>query len=181
MTADDLNKVLKLHRQWIFGEAGGKRADLRGADLRGADLADADLADANLADANLRGANLSGVNLSGANLRGADLAEEGGNLPIDVIRDFRAKVFVAVEQEGCSIDMCAWHTCQTTHCLAGWVTTIHPQGRLLESLLTTPTAAALILHHCGESIPDFYDTDAGSNDRALTWLRTGVQPKPEAQ
>ena len=38
-----------------------------------------------------------------------------------------------------------WHTCDTTHCRAGWV--IHlagEEGKKLENLLTTPIAAALI-------------------------------------
>ena len=39
MEKDQLDKILKLHREWVDtnGEK-GERADLRGADLRGADL-----------------------------------------------------------------------------------------------------------------------------------------------
>lgn len=78
MTMDKLKEVLELHRKWIYGEGGGKRADLRGADLyeadlRGANLRGADLRGADLYEADLRGADLFGADLSEANLCGADL------------------------------------------------------------------------------------------------------------
>lgn len=78
MTMDKLKEVLELHRKWFYGEAGGKRADLRGADLyeadlRGANLRGADLRGADLYEADLRGADLFGADLRRANLCGADL------------------------------------------------------------------------------------------------------------
>ena len=83
MKKKELNSILELHRKWVYGEEGGKKADLRykdlyGANLRGADLYGADLYGADLYGANLRGANLYGANLYGANLRGANL--RGANL-----------------------------------------------------------------------------------------------------
>jgi uncharacterized protein YjbI with pentapeptide repeats len=80
MKQEELNKVLELHRKWLYGEDGGVRADLRGANLSGADLREADLSGAylrgaNLREANLYGANLLKANLSGVNLCGADLRE----------------------------------------------------------------------------------------------------------
>jgi uncharacterized protein YjbI with pentapeptide repeats len=57
MNQDEINRILKSHKDWLDGN-GGERANLL---------------DANLLDANLRGANLRGANLRGANLRGADL------------------------------------------------------------------------------------------------------------
>ena len=75
MKQEELNSILELHRKWLYGEEGGKRADLYGADLYGANLRGADLCDANLHGANLRGANLYGADLYGANLRGADLCD----------------------------------------------------------------------------------------------------------
>ena len=53
MDQKELDKILELHKMWLWGDANGKRADLYGADLRGANLRDA-----NLRDANLRGADL---------------------------------------------------------------------------------------------------------------------------
>ena len=68
MTKDELQDILDLHRKWLYGEEGGKRADLRHADLRHADLSGA-----YLRHADLRHADLSGAYLSGADLRHADL------------------------------------------------------------------------------------------------------------
>ena len=83
MTKEELDQVLKLHKKWLDGNCGGKRAVLRGVDfrcadlsgenLRCADLRDADLRDADLRDADLRGADLRGAELHDADLRDADL------------------------------------------------------------------------------------------------------------
>ena len=169
MTQEELTKLLEAHKKWLDDEEGGQCADLSSAYLCCADLS----------SANLSGANLSGANLSGANLRSADLSGAKELPPIEVVPDLRSKILAAATAPGCGIDMGSWHSeCGTAHCIAGWVTTIHPQGKLLENLLTCPTAAALILNACGESIPDFFDCDADSEDRALEWMKTGTQPKP---
>ena len=73
MDQKELDKILELHKMWLWGDANGKRADLYGADLRGANLRGADLSGANLRGADLRGANLRDANLRGADLYGADL------------------------------------------------------------------------------------------------------------
>ena len=80
MDQKELDKILELHKMWLWGDANGKRANLYGANLYGADLYGANLRDANLYGANLRDANLYGANLQeadlwGADLRGADLRE----------------------------------------------------------------------------------------------------------
>lgn len=171
MTASELKPILDRHKSWLAGEAGGHRADLGGADLGGAVLTRAVLTRANLRSAILRSAILSGAILSGAK-----------ELPaIDGVEGFRWMLLGAVNAEGCSLDMDTWHTCETVHCLAGWVVTIHPQGKILESIFETPTAAALILTACGETIPDFYDTGEGAEGRALNWLRSGKQEDPATE
>ena len=71
MTKDELQSILDLHRKWLYGKEGGKRADLSGAYLSGADLRRADLRRAYLSGAYLRRADLSGADLSGAYLSGA--------------------------------------------------------------------------------------------------------------
>lgn len=48
MDQKELDKILELHKMWLWGDANGKRANLSGANLSGA---------------NLRGANLSGAGL----------------------------------------------------------------------------------------------------------------------
>ena len=70
MTQEELNEVLRLHKQWLESNGNkGKRADMRGA----ADLKDADMRGADLKDANLRRANLKDAHMQGADLRRADL------------------------------------------------------------------------------------------------------------
>ena len=139
-------------------------ANLRGANLRGADLRDADLRDANLRgaylrDANLRGANLRGADLRDADLRDADLSDaylSGAYLSGAYLSDaylsgapFKIKnihqaVYEAASKEG-ALDMCDWHTCDTTHCRAGWVVHLAGDaGKALEWSMGTSAAAAMI-------------------------------------
>ena len=75
ISPEKLNEILKEHRQWLEGDGGGERANLRDADLRDANLLRADLRDADLRDANLRGADLRGADLWDANLLRADLRD----------------------------------------------------------------------------------------------------------
>ncbi|WP_199683781.1 pentapeptide repeat-containing protein [Brevundimonas sp. LPMIX5] len=137
---------------------------LRGADLRGADLSDADL----------RGADLSGAVLSGAVLpkavqamRPADEAEQ---------RQRIAAVAALALKDDDALNMGDWHTCETTHCIAGWA--VHqagPAGYLLEEMMGPHAAGAILLGD--EAAKHFYD----SGDQARAWLETflpdPVQPE----
>jgi len=143
-------------------------AYLRGADLRGANLSDADLRGADLRGAYLRGAYLRGADLSGADLSGANLRD--ANLPkIDKLDGLRSAICAQVCASPENLKMDAWHTCETTHCLAGWAVTIHSQGVLLESIYGTSAAAAMIFHVCEGEVPDFHS----SNEVAMEWLKKG--------
>jgi hypothetical protein len=57
--------------------------------------------------------------------------------------------------------MADWHTCDTTHCRAGWA--IHlagDAGRTLEERVGPSTAGALIYLRSGaERVPDFHCSD----------------------
>ena len=155
-------------------------ADLRGADLRGADLRGAVLSGAVLSDAVLRGADLSGAVLSGAVLSGADLRGavlrgavlsdavlSGADLRGAVLRgaefyrvnNLHQSILAAIENGG-SLEMGSWHTCETTHCRAGWA--IHlagNAGRLLEAQVGSAAAGAFITQaSCPwlEKVPNFY-------------------------
>ena len=63
-----LNKILKLHKEWLRDNAKGARAKLQDADLRYADLQGANLKGAELQYADLRDANLQGAELQYAEL-----------------------------------------------------------------------------------------------------------------
>jgi hypothetical protein len=147
-------------------------AVLRGADLRGADLSGADLSGAVLSDADLRGADLSGAvlsdaDLSGAVLRGADL--RGAVLSGAVLRgapiipDIHRRVYEAASQPG-ALDMGDWHTCDTTHCRAGWVVALAgEEGQKLEDEIGTAGAATLIYLASDPKLdrfPNFYTNNA---------------------
>ncbi len=185
MTSEELKKALALHKKWRFGEDGGERANLGGADLVGADLVGADLGGANLGGANLGGADLVGADLGGANLVGANLGGAylgganlvgaylgGANLVgaldnVPVVEKVHAKILSAIESGG-KLEMGAWHTCETTHCRAGWVVTLAgEEGEKLEDKYGTPAAAAFI--ECKSEpklnwkVPNYY----ASNEDAL--------------
>jgi uncharacterized protein YjbI with pentapeptide repeats len=135
-------------------------ANLSGANLRGANLRGADLRDADLSGAYLRGANLSGANLRGANLRGADLRDAKYE-SVPRVAKLDAKILKLIESGEGSLDMSQWHSCETTHCRAGWA--VHLAGKdgyeLERRLGSTSAAGALIYHRSTGRIPDFYASD----------------------
>ena len=148
-------------------------ADLSGADLRGADLRGADLSRASLRGASLRGANLSRASLRGANLAGANLAGAIG-LPIAADAPARLRaVASAALADADALEMDTWHTCDTTHCIAGWA--IHQAGepgRILEALHGPALAGRLLLGN--DAASHFCD----DNDDARAWLQS-VLDAPE--
>lgn len=66
------------------------------------------------------------------------------------------------------LNMAAWHTCETTHCLAGWAVHLHPDGYAMEQSMGTRHAAEKLWP---EAAPHFLDTD----EKALRWLREEVR------
>jgi hypothetical protein len=146
----------KLSRAKLSG-ANLSGADLFRANLCGADLSGADLSGANLCGANLSGANLSDANLCSANLCGADLSDAKlSDVPIVAALD--TKILAAIEG-GCGFDMSDWHTCETTHCRAGWAIVVAGrEGKELESRLGPSAAGALIYAAAYPDlpVPDFY-------------------------
>ena len=185
----NLPEILAAHAQWLLDPATGQRANLIGAkligaslidvDLRGAKLIGASLIDASLIDVDLRGANLSGANLRGANLSGANLsgANLSGTLGLAIAADapqrLRATATAALADG--ALEMKTWHSCSTTHCLAGWL--IHQAGevgRLLEAAVG-PEVAGLMLGGI-EAHGHFYD----DNEAATEWLRS-VVARPEVE
>jgi hypothetical protein len=148
-------------------------ANLSGANLRGADLSGADLSGANLSGADLRWANLSGANLSGADLSGANLSwanlRGAEGLPED--EALLRRVCEAALAPG-ALDMQTWHTCETTHCLAGWAITLSGHaGRALETAVGPATAGALLIPRASHL---FFAT----TDRATEWCREYLATPP---
>ena len=83
-------------------------------------------------------------------------------MKVPIIKNIHAKVLEAVSRKG-ALKMSDWHTCETTHCRAGWV--IHLAGnagyKLEKSVRSTPFAASLIYDKSSNvRVPEhlFYDT-----------------------
>jgi hypothetical protein len=89
--------------------------------------------------------------------------------PVPRIDDIHRKVYLAVSQPG-AFDMGSWHSCETTHCRAGWVVHLAgPAGYALEKFHNTELAAMLIYRESGHYINParFYD----GNDAAMEDIR----------
>ena len=86
---------------------------------------------------------------------------------VPVIADIHRAVFEAASQPN-ALNMDAWHTCNTTHCRAGWVVTLAgEEGKMLETETSTLFAALQIYKASDPENPvpptRFFD----SNDAAM--------------
>ena len=98
-----------------------------------------------------------------------DCSDKKESMVIPVIVDIHDKVYKAISIEG-ALNMSDWHTCDTTHCRAGWVTTLAGEsGRKLESQTSTLFAAQQIYKASGYIISPvrFFD----SNEEALADMK----------
>jgi uncharacterized protein YjbI with pentapeptide repeats len=142
------------------------RANLISANLSGARLTGVNLFGANLTSANLSAADLSGARLTGANLYSVDLTNANlayTNFGVDhvpFVPRLDAQILERIESGQGKLYMYAWHTCETTHCRAGWAVTLAGEaGRTLEAKIGTAAAGALIYYRSTGRIPDFYASD----------------------
>jgi hypothetical protein len=170
ITKEELTLKFNAHLKWRNGEKGGERLDLTDADLTGADLRSANLRSADLRGANLTDADLTGADLRSADLRGADLTGailRGAGLvcnQIPVIPNIDAAIVDAIDAGG-ALKMSSWHTCETTHCRAGWAIVLAgPVGAFMESLWGSAVAGALIYAASDpkRKVPDFFTDDASA-------------------
>ncbi|MFJ0883669.1 pentapeptide repeat-containing protein [Bordetella bronchiseptica] len=185
------------------------RAYLADAYLADADLARANLARANLADAYLADAYLAGANLARANLAGArnlpvgteatspvepyqrdtrPAAERNAaraarfrelNPTVPVVEALDAKILSAIENGRGGLEMGAWHTCETTHCRAGWAVHLAGEaGYALEREHGPQYAGRMIYMASVGRAPHFF----ASNELAMADLReqAAQQTKPVA-
>ncbi len=143
--------------------------DLAAADLTGADLTEADLHYTEFAGARLNGADLTGADFTTATWRGATLTGATLGEDIPVVPHLKEAILRAITEEGGELDMGAWHTCSTTHCLAGWACILAgKRGRELERDMSTNNAAVAIFAHSVGSVPDFFC----HKDEAMAYLRS---------
>lgn len=91
-------------------------------------------------------------------------------MEIPIIPQIHRAVLEAAEKPN-ALDMSNWHTCETTHCRAGWVVTLAGKaGKDLEAKTST-LFAAMQIYKASSSIrvspPRFY----GANEVALADMR----------
>ena len=71
-------------------------------------------------------------------------AENGALIHVPIIKEIHKRVYAAASAPE-ALQMDSWHTCETTHCRAGWVVTLAgAQGKGLESKFGTLLAAMKI-------------------------------------
>ena len=141
-----------------------KGADLSDANFSGSDVSYCLFYDANLARADFSGARLYQTAFNGARLDNAKLPY------VPASNNLHSEVYAVVSKPNHRLAMHCWHTCETTHCRAGWVVVLAgAAGAMLEDLVGTSTAAALIYHASDPEMttPDFY----ASNEDALADIR----------
>jgi hypothetical protein len=88
---------------------------------------------------------------------------ETGFPNVPVIENIHQKILEAIMDNGNKLEMSKWHTCETTHCRAGWV--IHlagEDGYKLEEK-TTPVFAAQMIYKKSSAIkvspPRFFENN----------------------
>ena len=147
-------------------------ADLRNADLRETDLRETDLRNADLSNAILRSAAMFMADLRNAYLSGADLRGATDLPAAPVIPNIDAAILAEIVAGGV-IDMDNWHTCETTHCRAGWAIYLADEaGAALERRYGTNVAGALIYaaSRPNNRVPNWF----ASAEEALADLRASA-------
>jgi len=100
-----------------------------------------------------------------------DDARKAAPPEVPVISNIHQAVYAAASKPE-SLDMSTWHTCDNTHCWAGWVVTLAGDaGRQLEEFFDTPLAAMKILDASSPlrvSPVRFFE----SNDEALAAMKS---------
>ena len=90
------------------------------------------------------------------------LSAQKENVEVPTIPNIHQTVAAAVKVEG-ALNMSDWHTCDTTHCRAGWVVHLAGEaGKNLEKLTSTSHAAMQIYRKSSPikvSPPRFYESN----------------------
>ena len=103
----------------------------------------------------------------------------GKPMDVPVVYNIHAKVLEAVSKPE-SLDMRNWHTCETTHCRAGWVVVLAGEkGRALEKQTTTAFAASQI-YKASSWIRVYHSRFYETNEKAMTDIKrcAEVEAKP---
>lgn len=88
-------------------------------------------------------------------------SDKSGDIPTAKIENIHTKVYAAATSASNALNMSDWHTCETTHCRAGWVVHLAgKEGYALEESTNTCFAAMQIYKASGYQINPcrFYDS-----------------------
>ena len=179
-----------------LSDADLRGADLGGAYLGGADLGGADLSDADLRGADLGGADLGGADLGGAVMSDASATEPQRPRPeykrptteeerrqraleraaryreqhpdVPIIEALDRRIFDIIKSGSGALEMSTWHTCETTHCRAGWAIALAGDvGKKLEQEHGSQRAGAMLYRVSTGRVPNFF----ASNEAAMADLK----------
>ncbi len=93
----------------------------------------------------------------------SDCFDKKSDLTFPIIENIHAKVLEAVTKTDKSLNMSKWHTCDTTHCRAGWVVTLAGKAGLELEEKTSTAFAASMIYKASSPIrvyyPRFFETD----------------------
>ena len=123
------------------------------------------------ASVNLRAADLRAAYLRDANLSYADLSDAPFAVP-----NIDAQILARIETDG-KLNMNNWHTCETTHCRAGWAIELAGSaGKTLEFIYGSEAAGNLIYaaSRKGMKQPNF----RASNEEALSDIKACAAKDP---
>jgi hypothetical protein len=96
------------------------------------------------------------------------------------IDNLHQKVLEAVSKPD-SFDMSSWHTCETTHCRAGWVVHLAGNaGKALEKFHDTPLAASLIYYASNPNIPVAMPRFYEDNETAMANIKRCAELEAKA-
>ena len=98
-----------------------------------------------------------------------------------MIDNIHQRVFEAASQPE-ALNMGDWHTCDTTHCRAGWVTFLAgPEGKALENKTSTLFAAMQIYKRSSPEIKVFPPRFFEDNETALADMKRCAELEKEKQ
>jgi acetyltransferase-like isoleucine patch superfamily enzyme len=98
---------------------------------------------------------------------------------VPVIPDLDAQIAAVIAKDSAALDMSGWHTCETTHCRAGWAVTLAGEaGRELEARVGPATAGGRIYRVSTGRWPDFYAGKAEATADIQRWA--AIDPLPDA-
>ena len=110
-----------------------------------------------------------------------ETGESKGPPPTPTIHNIHQAIYAAASAPR-ALEMSNWHTCENTHCRAGWAVTLAGEaGRALEAFYSTSLAAMLIYD---ASAPDFKINPArfyDSNDDALADMKRLAEQEKMSQ